>query len=206
VGGSGLYVSSVLYDFRFPGTDAAVRGRLEAELAAEGPGALHDRLTAVDPIAAASIGPFNGRRIVRALEVVELTGAPFGAGLSAQARNWMPTTILGLRAPRAELVARLDERVRGMWRDGLLDEVRSLLPLGLEHAATAGQAIGYAQAIAQLSGKLEEAEAIELTSALTRRYARRQVGWFRREKLTHWLDYDDPERTDRAVQLVLSNG
>jgi tRNA dimethylallyltransferase len=206
VGGSGLYVSSVLYDFRFPGTDAAVRGRLEAELAAGGPGALHDRLTAVDPIAAASIGPFNGRRIVRALEVVELTGAPFGAGLSAQARTWMPTTILGLRAPRSELVTRLDERVRGMWRDGLLDEVRSLLPLGIEHAATAGQAIGYAQAIAQLSGRLEEAEAIELTSALTRRYARRQVGWFRREKLTNWLDYDDSERTDRAVQLVLSNG
>jgi tRNA dimethylallyltransferase len=206
VGGSGLYVSSVLYDFRFPGTDAAVRSRLEAELAAVGPGALHDRLTAVDPIAAASIGPFNGRRIVRALEVVELTGAPFGAGLSAQARTWMPTTILGLRAPRTELVARLDERVRGMWRDGLLDEVRSLLPLGIERGATAGQAIGYAQAIAQLSGRLEEAEAIELTASLTRRYARRQVGWFRREKLTNWLDYDDPERTDRAVQLVLSNG
>ena len=206
VGGSGLYVSSVLYDFRFPGTDPAVRARLEAELASEGPGALHARLTAVDPVAAASIGPYNGRRIVRALEVVELTGAPFGAGLSAQTRIWMPTTIVGLRAPRAELVARLDERVRGMWRDGLVDEARSLLPLGLAHAATAGQAIGYAQAIAQLSGQLEEAEAIELTSALTRRYARRQVGWFRREKLTDWLDYDDPERTERALQLVLSNG
>lgn len=206
VGGSGLYVSSVLYDFRFPGTDPAVRARLEAELASEGPGALHVRLTAEDPVAAASIGPYNGRRIVRALEVVELTGAPFGAGLSAQTRTWMPATIVGLRAPRAELVARLDERVRGMWRDGLVDEARSLLPLGLAQAATAGQAIGYAQAIAQLSGQLEEAEAIELTSALTRRYARRQVGWFRREKLTNWLDYDDPARTERAVQLVLSNG
>ena len=206
VGGSGLYVSSVLYDFRFPGTDPAVRARLEAELASEGPGALHARLTAVDPVAAASIGPYNGRRIVRALEVVELTGAPFGAGLSAQTRIWMPTTIVGLRAPRAELVARLDERVRGMWRDGLVDEARSLLPMGLAHAATAGQAIGYAQAIAQLSGQLEEAEAIALTSALTRRYARRQVGWFRREKLTDWLDYDDSERTERALQLVLSNG
>ena len=174
----------MLYDFRFPGTDAAVRARLEAELAEEGPAHCTTGSPRVDPIAAAAIGPFNGRRLVRALEVVELTGAPFGAGLSAQARTWMPTTILGLRAPRAELVARLDERVRGMWRDGLLDEARSLLPLGLEHGATAGQAIGYAQAIAQLSGELEEGEAIELTSALTRRYARRQVGWFRREKLT----------------------
>jgi tRNA dimethylallyltransferase len=206
VGGSGLYVSSVLYDFRFPGTDPAIRDRLEAELASEGTAVLHDRLAAVDPDAAASIGPYNGRRIVRALEVVELTGAPFGAGLPARTSTWMPTTILGLRAPRAELVARLNERVNGMWRDGLVDEVRSLIPLGIEHAATAGQAIGYAQAIAQLSGRLEEADAIALTSALTRRYARRQVGWFRRDKLTNWLDYDDPERTARAVQLVLSNG
>ncbi len=206
VGGSGLYVSSVLYDFRFPATDASVRGRLEAELAAEGPAALHDKLIAVDPVAAAAIGPHNGRRIVRALEVVEITGVPFGAGLPERTRTWMPTTILGLRVPRADLVARLDERVRGMWRDGLVDEVRSLLPLGIERAATAGRAIGYAQAIAQLSGRLGEAEAIELTAALTRRYARRQVGWFRRDKLTRWLDYDDPERTDRAVQLVLSNG
>jgi tRNA dimethylallyltransferase len=206
VGGSGLYVSSVLYDFRFPGTDPAIRDRLEAELASQGTAVLHDRLAAVDPDAAASIGPYNGRRIVRALEVVELTGAPFGAGLPARTSTWMPTTILGLRAPRAELVARLNERVNGMWRDGLVDEVRSLIPLGIEHAATAGQAIGYAQAIAQLSGRLEEADAIALTSALTRRYARRQVGWFRRDKLTNWLDYDDPERTARAVQLVLSNG
>ncbi|GAB3031191.1 tRNA (adenosine(37)-N6)-dimethylallyltransferase MiaA [Parafrigoribacterium mesophilum] len=206
VGGSGLYVSSVLYDFRFPGTDAAVRGRLEAELAAHGTAALYDRLAAVDPVAAEAIGPHNGRRIVRALEVVELTGAPFGAGLPAQTSTWMPTTILGLRAPRAELVARLDDRVRGMWRAGLVEEVRSLLPRGIEQAGTAGRAIGYAQAIAQLAGRVEEAEAIALTAALTRRYARRQVGWFRREKLTTWLDYDDPERISRAVQLVLSNG
>ena len=206
MGGSGLYVSSVLYDFRFPGTDAAVRARLEAELAAGGPGALHDRLTAVDPIAAAAIGPFNGRRLVRALEVVELTGAPFGAGLSAQARTWMPTTILGLRAPRAELVARLDERVRGMWRDGLLDEARSLLPLGSSTRRPPGRRSATPRRSPSCPASSRKAEAIELTSALTRRYARRQVGWFRREKLTHWLDYDDPERTDRAVQLVLSNG
>ncbi|HEY9477085.1 MAG TPA: tRNA dimethylallyltransferase, partial [Microbacteriaceae bacterium] len=159
-----------------------------------------------DPDAAQSIGPRNGRRLVRALEVVELTGAPFGAGLPARTATWMPTVLLGLRAPRSELVARLDERVRGMWRDGLIDEVRALLPLGIERGATAGRAIGYAQAIAQLCGQLSESEAIAQTAALTRRYARRQVGWFRRDENTRWLDYDAPDRVERAVQLVLSDG
>ncbi len=198
VGGSGLYVSSVVQDFRFPGTDAAIRARLEAELEHNGPGTLYRRLRERDPGAAAAIGPHNGRRIVRALEVIELTGEEFGSGLPEEAPPWREATILGLRAPREELVARLDERVRGMWADGLVDEVRGLGQLGV----TASRAIGYAQALAQLAGDLDEAAAIEQTQALTRRYARRQVGWFRRYD-AHWIEYDDPGRHATALRLAM---
>lgn len=197
VGGSGLYVSSVIFDFEFPGTDAAVRARLEAELEAQGPGLLFERLRAVDAAAAASIGPSNGRRIVRALEVIEITGAPFGSGLPDEATYWRPTTIIGLAAPREVLVERLNERVRRMWRDGLVAEVEVLLPQGL--GVTAARAIGYAQAAAQLRGELTEAEAIEQTAALTRKYARRQVGWFKRYPNAEWIDSDDPHRVERAM-------
>ena len=196
VGGSGLYVSSVLYDFRFPGTDAEVRGRLEAALDAEGPGMLHRRLHEVDPVAADAIGPANGRRLVRALEVIELTGEPFGAGLGAEQRPWQPSITLGLRLERAVLVERLDARVGGMWRDGLVAEVEGLLPAGL--GVTASRAIGYAQAAAQLAGDLTEAEAVEQAALLTRKYARRQVSWFGRFPGTVWLDADDPARVDAA--------
>jgi tRNA dimethylallyltransferase len=197
VGGSGLYVSSVLYDFQFPGTDAGIRARLEAELDADGPGLLHRRLRAVDPAAAAAIGPANGRRLVRALEVFEITGSPFGAGIPAESELWRPSTTIGLRTDRARLVERLDERVLGMWRDGLVAEVERLLPAGL--GVTASRAIGYAQATAQLQGDLTEQQAIEQAAALTRRYARRQVSWFGRYRLTHWLDADDPARVDEAL-------
>jgi tRNA dimethylallyltransferase len=206
VGGSGLYVSSVLYDFRFPGTDPAIRARLEAELAASGPGMVFQRLRELDPDAAAAIGPHNGRRIVRALEVIELTGEPFGSGLPDESRLREPAVILGLSAPRDSLVARLDERVAGMWRDGLLEEVRVLLHHGLERGVTARRAIGYAQAIAQLAGELPETEAIEQAAALTRRYARRQVGWFRRYPHAEWLEHDDPDLVDRALALALAHG
>jgi tRNA dimethylallyltransferase len=202
VGGSGLYISSVVYDFRFPGTDAAVRGRLEAELAERGAGALHARLRDVDPAAAAAIGPHNGRRLVRALEVIELTGAPFGAGLPGEADLWRPTVVVGLRAERAALVHRLERRVEGMWRDGLLDEVARLRSRGL--GTTASRAIGYAQALAQLDGALTEQEAIAQTAALTRRYARRQVSWFGRSGGTVWLDADDPGRVGAALAAVRS--
>lgn len=198
VGGSGLYVSSVVQDFRFPGTDEAVRARLEAELADSGPGILYRRLLELDPGAAAAIGPHNGRRIVRALEVVEITGEPFGSGLPEDAAPWRHATILAVRAPREQLVQRLDERVRGMWAAGILDEVRGLGPLGV----TASRAIGYAQALAQLAGDLDEQQAVEQTQSLTRRYARRQVGWFRRYD-AHWLDFDDPERHATALGLAM---
>ena len=201
VGGSGLYVSSVLYDFQFPGHDPEVRERLEGELESHGPGILHNRLHGLDPVAARAIGPHNGRRLVRALEVVAITGKPFGAGLPSESARWRPTVTLGLRAERPTLIARLDDRVRRMWSDGLVAEVEALRPAEL--GVTAARAIGYAQAIAQLDGTLTEPEAIEQTATLTRRYARRQVGWFGRSEGTRWLDADDPHRLDRALEAVV---
>ena len=204
VGGSGLYISSVLFDFRFPGTDAGVRERLEAELEASGPGVLFRRLQEHDADAAKSIGPHNGRRIVRALEVIEITGEPFGAGLPEDAPWWPDTRILGLTAPRDVLVQRLDARVESMWRAGMLDEVEALMAAGIERGVTAQRAIGYAQAIAQLRGELSRDAAIEQTQALTRRYARRQVGWFRRYRSALWLEHDDPEWADAAAAHALA--
>lgn len=201
VGGSGLYVSSVIQDFRFPGTDAEIRARLEAELLVVGPGLLHARLKERDPAAAAAIGPSNGRRLVRALEVIEITGEEFGSGLPEHSEPWREHVTIGLQAPRDELVPRLDERVRRMWAAGILDEVERLRPAGL--GVTASRAIGYAQALAQLDGELTELEAIEQTAALTRRYARRQVGWFRRYRDATWLGYDDPNRTAAALRLAM---
>lgn len=202
VGGSGLYVSSVLYDFRFPGTDAEIRVRLETELAELGSGFLYRRLKALDPAAAVAIGPHNGRRLVRALEVIELTGEPFGSGLPDDAAYWTPTVTIGLRAPREQLVPRLNARVEHMWASGLVEEVRNLGPDGL--GVTASRAIGYAQALAQMRGDLSEREAIEQTATLTRKYARRQVSWFKRYSRLHWLDYDDPALLDAARQLTLT--
>lgn len=200
VGGSGLYVSSVVYDFNFPGTDPVLRARLEAELTEQGPGLLYDRLKAVDPGAAARIGASNGRRLVRALEVVELTGAPHTAALPGEPVYWMPAVTLGLRLPREVLTPRLDARVERMWAAGLVDEVRELIPAGLENGVTASRAIGYAQALGQVHGSLSQAEAVEATQQLTRRYARRQVSWFKRDPHTHWIDADDSDRVDQAAR------
>ncbi len=133
---------------------------------------------------------------MRALEVIELTGHPFGSGLPEDRAPWRDAAIIALQAPRDVLVDRLDARAAGMWRDGLLDEVRALRPAGL--GVTAARAIGYAQAIAQLDGELDEAEAIAQTAALTRRFARRQVGWFRRYDTAHWLEHDDPALVEHS--------
>ena len=200
VGGSGLYVSSVIYDFRFPGTDPEIRERLEADLVRVGPGLMHRRLVEVDPAAAAAIGPSNGRRLVRALEVVEMTGEPFGSGLPGDEALWRPATILGLRAPRDELVPLLDARVEQMWQQGIVDEMAALLPREL--GVTASRAIGYAQAAAQLRGEMTEREAVEQTQLFTRKYARRQASWFRRYDAIHWLDYDDPQRLPSALDRL----
>ena len=180
VGGSGLYVSSVIHDFRFPGTDAAVRSRLEAELAEQGPGMLHARLRTIDPETAASVDAQNGRRIVRALEVIELTGEPKAARLPDEPVPWREHRIVHLRTDRASLVERLDRRVAAMWQAGLVDEVRALIPRGIEHGVTARRAIGYAQALAEIDGRMSRDDAIAETQQLTRTYARRQVSWFKR--------------------------
>jgi tRNA dimethylallyltransferase len=204
VGGSGLYVSSVLYEFEFPGTDKAVRWALEQRLEREGTEALLAELHSLDPLAAAAIDPQNSRRLIRALEVIAITGKPFGAGLDAEHRPWRANLlVLGLRAPRDELVVRLDARVQAMWAGGLVAEVESLIPLGIEGGVTASRAIGYQQALEQISGVLSEAEAIEQTQALTRRYARRQVSWFSRDTNTLWLDGADPSAGDTGLQAVL---
>lgn len=202
VGGSGLYVSSVLFDFRFPGTDPVIRQRLEGELLEEGPGTLYRRLVKVDPAAAIAIGSTNGRRIVRALEVVEMTGEPFGSGLPDDSAMWRPTSIIGLASPRPDLVTRLDERVRQMWADGLVEEVSELRKAGTRFGVTAARAIGYAQAIGQVQGELDQSEAIDQTAALTRRYARRQVGWFKRYPRTTWIDSGDPHRARIALDSL----
>jgi tRNA dimethylallyltransferase len=202
VGGSGLYVSSVIYDFEFPARDATIRARLEAELIEVGPGPLFARLEVDDPRTAERIDPKNGRRIVRALEVHELAERGYGAVLPDAPTLWRPAAIFGLAAPRDRLVQRLDARVLGMWRDGLTGEVRDLLPRGLERGATASRAIGYSQALRHLHGELSEEEAIVETQALTRRYARRQVSWFKRYRDLHWLDYDDPNRVQAALDRL----
>ncbi|WP_298944353.1 tRNA (adenosine(37)-N6)-dimethylallyltransferase MiaA [uncultured Microbacterium sp.] len=189
VGGSGLYVSGVIYDFRFPPHDDVLRAQLEAELEREGAGALYARLRAADPMTAERIDPRNSRRVVRALEVLGQGGPTHGASLPSAPVLWhVPTTVIGVQIEREELVARLDARVEGMWAQGLLDEVRSLRSEGLERGVTAPRAIGYAQALAQLDGALTESEAISETQALTRRYARRQVSWFRRYAEVAWTD------------------
>jgi tRNA dimethylallyltransferase len=202
VGGSGLYVSSVVFDFKFPGTDPELRAELEAELVAEGPGMLYARLKQIDPVAASRIGSTNGRRLVRALEVIAITGQPHSAALPDEPVYWRPTCTLGLAAERAELTPRLDERVLRMWSSGILDEVTQLIPAGLERGVTASRAIGYAQALGQLHGTLSEAEAIEQTQQLTRRYARRQVSWFKRGVDTRWITSTDADRVEQALHLV----
>jgi tRNA dimethylallyltransferase len=187
VGGSGLYVSSVLYDFSFPPRDEELRAELEAELEAHGPGILFARLREQDPATAARIDARNGRRVVRALEVLAQGSATHGAALPDEPVPWHPSTVIGLHEERSVLVERLDARVEGMWRHGLLDEVEALRAEGLERGTTARRAIGYAQALAQLAGELDRAEAIAQTQALTRRYARRQVSWFRRYTNVLWM-------------------
>jgi tRNA dimethylallyltransferase len=200
VGGSGLYVSSVLFDYDFPGTDPEIRRRLEQELQETGPGMLHRRLRELDPAAAERIGAQNGRRLVRALEVVEITG-PQPARATAEPRAWHPARIVALTLPREELVPRLDARVSGMWADGLVEEVTGLLP-GLTRGVTASRAIGYAQAARQIAGELSEQDAVEETRALTRRYARRQVSWFGRYADAIRLDSRDDRLLERALDVL----
>lgn len=188
VGGSGLYVRALLDDLRFPGSDPEIRRRWEERLAEIGPEGLHAVLAEVDPPAAAAILPTNGRRIVRALEVVELTGEGFTAILPADGPVLVPHTSIGLDLPRPILDQRIARRVDQMFADGLVAEVHGLLDRGLRDGRTASRALGYPQVIALIEGRLTQDEARAEIVAATRRYARRQQRWFHRDPRTTWID------------------
>jgi tRNA dimethylallyltransferase len=198
VGGSGLYVSAVLDDLRFPGTDPQVRARWESQLVELGPERLHARLAQVDPAAAEAILPTNGRRIVRALEVIELTGEPFVARLP-EPTEVLPAVRVGLDIPRDALDARIEQRVDRMWELGFVDEVRELAARGLASTPTASRALGYQQVLAYLQGDITEAQARQETVDATRRFARRQQRWFRRDPRIAWIRYDSPTAADEAL-------
>jgi tRNA dimethylallyltransferase len=201
VGGSGLYVRAVLEQFDFPGTDAELRAALEAELAALGPGPLHARLAGRDPQAAARILPTNGRRIVRALEVVELTGRPFAARLPEPSPHYNAVHI-GVDLDPAVLDERIAVRVDRMWVAGLVDEVRLLESRGLREGLTASRALGYQQVLRYLAGECTEEQARLDTVAATRRFVRRQRSWFRRDPRITWLDGASARLIDDAVVLA----
>jgi len=194
-------VRAALDRLEIPPTDPAVRARLEGELAADGVAAMHTRLRRSDPVAAQAIQPKNERRIVRALEVIELTGGPFSATLPTREYR-LPTVTVGLRVPRPDLDERIAARVHRMWDAGLLDEVRRLDAAGLREGRTAAKALGYSQALSHLDGVLSAAQAIEDTITSTRRFARRQESWFRPDPRIRWLGYDDPQLTDHVLQLI----
>ncbi|WP_341719678.1 tRNA (adenosine(37)-N6)-dimethylallyltransferase MiaA [Micromonospora sp. FIMYZ51] len=201
VGGSGLYVRAVLEQFEFPGTDPAVRARLEGELAALGPAPLHARLRAADPVAAESILPGNGRRIVRALEVIELTGGPFTAALPQPTPHY-PAVQIGVDLDTALLDERIATRVDRMWADGLVAETRELVGHGLPEGRTASRALGYQQVLRFLAGELTEEQAYDETIRATRRFVRRQRSWFRRDPRVHWLDSADPGLVEAALRIL----
>jgi tRNA dimethylallyltransferase len=199
VGGSGLYLRAVLEDFAFPGTDASLRAVLEAELATAGPEALHERLRSLDPLAAERILPSNGRRIVRALEVIALTGRPFTAVLP-QPSPVYPATVLAV--DRDDLDVRVAQRVWHMWELGFVDEVRRLAAMGLRDGLTASRALGYQQVLAYLAGECTEEEAHAATVTGTRRFVRRQRSWFRRDPSVVWLDGAGSDLLKQALRAI----
>ena len=202
VGGSALYLRAVLDRFEFPGSDPAVRARLESELAAVGAPAMHERLRSVDAAAADVILPGNGRRIVRALEVLEITGRPFQARLPEHRYAFDGVIQLGIDVPRDVLDERINRRVDAMWEHGLVDEVRRLESVGLRDGRTASRALGYAQVLRFLAGGCSEEDARADTARRTRKFARRQDTWFRRDPRIGWLAYNDADLTGRAVALL----
>jgi tRNA dimethylallyltransferase len=204
VGGSGLYIRAALGDLDFPGTDETIRARLEAELTMAGPAPLYERLRVEDPAAAAAILPSNGRRIVRALEVIELSGRPFSAAMPAfDLRH--PAIQLGLALDRPELDRRIEDRVDRMWAAGFPAEVRDLAErAGLRDGRTASRALGYQQVLRALDGDCSLEEARTETVRATRRFARRQESWFRRDPRVRWVTAGE-ELTERALALLLSS-
>ncbi|GAF45782.1 tRNA (adenosine(37)-N6)-dimethylallyltransferase MiaA [Rhodococcus wratislaviensis] len=202
VGGSMMYVQSLLDEWSFPATDASVRARWEAVLAEKGVAAVHAELGRVDPDAAASILPTDGRRLVRALEVVEITGKPFAASAPRIGEPRWGTHIVGVDRDTAELDDRIRLRTRLMFERGLVDEVRGLIDVGLREGVTAPRAIGYAQVLAWLDGEYDLDEAQERTFIGTRRYVRRQRSWFRRDTRIHWVDGSDPDLADTTIRTL----
>ena len=202
VGGSMLYIAAVLNNFEFPARDAELRLQLEADLEEHGPHEMHRRLKALDPVAASRIIPENGRRSVRAIEIITLTGEPFAAALPDEPEDWQPVLEIGVNGSRDDLVLRLEQRVHKMWQLGLVEEARELIPHGIREGKTSSRAIGYSQALAQIDGDFTEAEAIADTVRLTQKYARRQMSWFRRDNRIQWLDYQDDQMTSKAAHLV----
>jgi tRNA dimethylallyltransferase len=200
VGGSGLYIRAATDNLRFPGTDPELRASLEEELSQVGSLALHARLARLDPAAAAAILPTNGRRIVRALEVIELSGHPFSATLPDYEAVY-PVAAVGVAMPRAQLDQRIADRVGRMWQLGFVDEVRQLELLGLREGRTASRALGYAQVLRFLAGECSEEAAAAQTILATRRFVRRQESWFRRDPRIRWLPVG-PDLADRALAVI----
>jgi tRNA dimethylallyltransferase len=198
VGGSGLYVRAALDVLEFPGTDPQLRQRLEADLAAQGTSALLARLHAVDPVSAGRLS--DDRRIIRALEVYELTGRPFSSFMP-QREYVQPAVQIGLAVDREALRERLALRVHAMVDNGLLAEVRRLDAQGLREGKTAPRALGYSQFLQVIDGTATQAEAAEDTIVATRQFARRQLTWFRADPRISWLDWQDPQLLDRAAAL-----
>ncbi|WP_068396193.1 tRNA (adenosine(37)-N6)-dimethylallyltransferase MiaA [Kribbia dieselivorans] len=201
VGGSGLYVRAALDLLDIPPTDPVVRARLEAEATERGGAVMHARLTQADPAAAAKIPPGNVRRVVRALEVIELTGRPFSASMPTRTFR-RPTLMLGLLPPREVLDERIAVRARRMWEQGLVAEVEQLLARGLRQGRTASRALGYSQAIAHLDGTMTAEEAIDDTIRATRRYARRQESWFRPDERIRWFDPTEHGALEAALGVA----
>jgi tRNA dimethylallyltransferase len=204
VGGTGLYVKAILDELNFPDTDPEVRARLNDEAERIGGAAMHQRLGKLDPAAAAAIPKENVRRVVRALEVIEITGKPFTANLPRAGATYYPSAEqYGLVMERDDLKERIDKRVESMWSQGFVDEVRSLMELGITSGKTAKAALGYSQIIDLFTGNLSEAEALEETKRATRAYARRQETWFSRDNRIKWLKGDTAQRLDVILSSTI---
>jgi tRNA dimethylallyltransferase len=205
VGGSGLYVRAAIDNLDFPGTDPELRDRLERELAEVGSEALHARLARLDPAAAAAILPGNGRRVVRALEVLEFTGRPFSATLPAY-ESVYDVIQVGVLVPRARLDERIAARVGSMWQAGFVAEVAGLVAAGLRSGRTASRALGYAQVLRFLDGAWSQEQAAAETVKATRKFARRQESWFRRDPRVIWLPAEGADLPGRALATIESCG
>ena len=203
VGGSALYVRAIVDELEFPGTDRDIRSAWQTKLADIGPEALHAILAEQDPLAATQILSSNERRVVRALEVIEMTGKPFKATLPPYESIYPCLVMLGIRIDRDTLDSRIEERVHSMWAAGFVDEVRNLD--GLAASPTASRAIGYQQVLDFLAGECDESEAQERTIVGTRKLARRQERMLRKDPRTVWLEWDSPELLAQAVATVTAS-